>query len=462
MKQRIDEIFSMVPFAAAVLFLSLLPTAGIEAQQWTHLPGTAEYVHRIKVFTNPSVLVACGDNAPPFNEMLNANMEFFSGEGFRMSTDGGSTWSDRKLVGFSVRDIVRLPRSPQYWIASVVKPFTNTGGIVRSTDGGLTWLDVPENDNLRIEQFIVQDAMPPRILSAQVNTSSGFQISVDSAFTFQAPSDEPVQTRSIEISEADPSIIYMAGDGRGLPGVFMSRDSGATWSKDSLGLQGKRVLCVAPSRSFANVVYCGTDSASGQTSTGSGIFKSNDYGKTWVRLFGSELLRVWRIIEHPLAGDVLIAAADSAGVYMSGSFGGGWEPVNDGLPANRIVRTVELTADAHPPKFLTAVVGTYGHGLYRSRQITASVPSGTHSVPGTVAPQPLVGSGQIHVPVVTSAPAQVFNTAGTLVATLDVFMNTDTSTTWQLSSSMYAPGVYIARIRHQQGVSAVPFVVAPR
>lgn len=447
----------------ALFVLMLVMNVGLATgQQWTQLSGTSQYVHRIKVFTNPSVLVACGDLAPPFNELILSNMEFFSGEGFRTSTDGGQTWSERRLDGYSVRDVIRLPRDPQYWIASVVRPFTNTGGIVRSTDGGVTWSAVPENDFLRIEQFLVENTVPPRILSAQVNTSSGFQVSTDSAHTFYAPSNEPVQTRSIEFSPTDPSVVFMAGDGRGLPGVFMSRDSGATWSKDSAGLQGKRVLCVAPSRAFANVVYCGTDSVSGQTSVGSGIFKSLDTGKTWFRLPGSEGLRAWRIIEHPTSGDVLIAAADSAGVVMSGNWGGGWETVNDGLPNDRVVRTLELTADNHPGKFLSAYVGTYGSGLYRSRQITASVAQVTPFVRGFVAPQPLVGTGELRLPLVTNASASLFDVSGTLVATIDPLGSSESSTTWVLNSVALAPGTYVARIRHHQGVSAVPFVVAPR
>lgn len=447
----------------ALIAITLIVSTGAGlAQQWTALTGTSLYVHRIKVFDNPAMVVACGDLAPPLNEMINSNMEFFSGEGFRVSTDGGVTWSDRRLDGFSVRDIVRLPNNPQYWIASVVKPFTNTGGIVRSTDGGVTWSTTPENDFLRIEQFLVQNGDPIRILSAQVNTASGFQVSTDSAFTFFAPSNEPVQTRSIEFSQADSTILYMAGDGRGLPGVFMSSDSGATWSKDSIGLQGKRVLCVAPSRMYPNVVYCGTDSVSGQLSVGKGIFKSVDYGKTWFRLKGSERLRVWRIIEHPVWGDVLIAAADSAGVVMSGNWGDGWETVNDGLPPDRIVRTIELTSEPHPRGRLSAIIGTYGHGVYRSRQLATHVAERVQTIHGRVSPQPLVGTGELSIPVVTHASAGIYNSAGLFVMAVQPYGNSESTTQWSIPSGDLLPGVYVAKVQHQHGVASVPFIVAPR
>lgn len=442
------------------LLFSIVASVGGIGQTWSRLDGTSLYVHRIKVFTSPAILVACGDLAPPLNEMQNASMEFYSGEGFRTSTDGGVTWSERRLDGFSVRDIIRLPRQPQYWIASVVKPFTNTGGIVRSTDGGITWSSVPENDALRVEQFLSRDYAPPLILSAQVNTTSGFQISRDSAQSFTAPSNEPVQSRSIAISEADTSLVFMAGDGRGLPGVFVTRDNGETWTRDSLGLGGKRILCVAPSRHFSNVVYCGADSVNGQDSYGAGVFKSLDTGKTWFRLPGTQGLRVWSIVEHPLWGDVLIAAADSAGVIVTGSWGDGWEPRNDGLPSDRIVRTIELTEGPHPRGTIAAYVGTYGNGVYRSREITTSIDVVAARGSLEVQPQPMVGTGYIRVPFQTNEFAEIIDVNGVLVMQIQPMSVTETGTTWAVNTSATTSGVYLFRIVSKEGTIVAPFVVA--
>lgn len=428
------------------LLILVLFCAVSHAQTWRKLAGTAAYVHRIKVFSAPDVLVACGDDAPPYNELQNSSMEFYSGLGFRTSTDDGQTWSEPKLSGYSVRDIVRLPNDPNTWIASVVRPFTNTGGILRSTDGGQTWSGVPENDLLRIEQFLSRPYDPPMILSAQVNTDAGFQVSLDSARSFSPPSLEPVQTRSIEISQADTSLVFMAGDGRGLPGVFRSRDNGRSWSKDSAGLDGKRILCVYPSRLLSNVVYCGTDSVAAGQSVGTGIFKSNDTGKSWFRLRGSEGKRVWRIIEHPLWGDVLIAAADSAGVLVSGNWGDGWERWVGGLTDTVVVRTVELVRTPLGLREIQAYIGTYGDGVYKSTAIVTGVDATVPAATVTVWPNPSMETSTVTIPFATMANLHIVRLEGGLATTVPPSAVTARSTAYTIDCSGLAAGAYVVTV----------------
>lgn len=426
-------------------------TAATQAQTWKALPGTEPYVHRIKVFSSPDALVVCGDSAPPLYEDANANMEYYSGMGYRISSNDGGTWSDPVLKGYSVRDILRLPADSRYWIAAVIKPFSFTGGLVRSTNAGEEWSTQPENDLMKIEQFLVRAYDPPLIMTAQVNTSDGFQTSTDSCKTLVRPGNEPVSTRSIAISEADTALVFMAGDGRGLPGVLWSRDNGVTWSKDSIGLEGKRVLCVWPSRFHSNVVYCGTDSIVGTSSVGTGMFKSNDTGRTWFRLKGTENTRIWRILEHPTWGSALLAAADTRGILVSDNWGDGWEQWNDGLPQDVIVRTVELTRDQLPTGKMAAYCGTYGHGVFKSGIITTGVNEDDgKSVAGvSIAPNPVVDVASIVVATDDAGEIglELYDVTGRMLMTARPSQRDGRAVRFQIDTRMLPSGAYRIVVR---------------
>ncbi len=343
------------------------------AQTWRALGSTAPYVHRIKVW-NDNTVIACADSAPPLYEDVNQPMEYYSGEGYQLSIDGGTTFAAPMLKGYSVRDIIRVPGAEQTWIAAVAKPFSAQGGTVRSVDGGAMWSTVPDNSTVTFEQLLAAPSSTPfKIYAAASNTSEGIQVSLDTGRTFNRVVDIPVQSRSIAISKADTSLIFMAGDARHLAGVFVSKDAGITWKQDTSGLEGKRILCVTPSAFNAHVVYCGTDSIVGNVTVGSGIYRSLDTGKTWHSLRGPNNARIWQIVEHPLEDRTLIAAGDSTGVWITTNWGDGWERWNDGMPANVVVRTIELATSAPASKRLVAYAGTYGNGMYKSGEITTNV-----------------------------------------------------------------------------------------
>ena len=364
---------SLRPIGSLAFVLFVTGFVGAEAQTWHSLSGANPYVHRIKVWQNPTMLIACADSAQPFNENASAALEFYSGEGYRVSSDDGATWSPSKLDGYSVRDIIRMPGDGQTWIAAVIKPFVGAGGTMRSVNSGNDWPSFADNDLMTIEQLLVRGTDTIEVYAGLFGTSQGFQMSMDSCQTFSDRSGLPISTRTIAFSPFNDSLVLVGGDGRGLPGVLHSTNLGITWQKDTVGLGSKRILCVVPSRFYPNVVYCGTDSIGDNGVIGTGIYKSNDTGSTWFPLEGSEGKRVWQILEHPTNAAVLLAAADSAGVIASGNYGHGWEAANDGLPTGVVVRTLELVSDVLPSQSIAAYAGTYGHGVFKSSNITTDV-----------------------------------------------------------------------------------------
>lgn len=414
-----------------------------EAQIWRSLSGANPYVHRIKVWQNPSLLIALADSAQPFNEDASAPLAFYSGEGYRVSTDDGATWSPSKLDGFSVRDLIRLPGDGQTWIAAVVKPFVNTGGTLRSANAGTDWPTIAENDLLTIEQLLTRGTDTLEIYAGAFGTSQGFQLSRDSCRTFTDRSGLPISTRSIAFSPFNDSIVIVGGDGRGLPGVLHSTNLGVDWHKDTIGLGSKRILCVVPSRFYANVVYCGTDSLTDNGVVGTGVFKSNDTGSTWYPLEGTEGKRVWQIIEHPTNPAVLLAAADSAGVIASGNYGHGWQLANDGLPAGAVVRTLELVAESMPGRAISAYAGTYGHGVFKSSLIATDVEDEEFELSHTMIVAPLPANDVATVTVSFSTKnLMVLDITGRLVMSIDAAFTDEQQSRFHLNTTALPNGSY--------------------
>jgi hypothetical protein len=349
----------------------LLPCA-LSAQTWVPVGGTAPFVHRILCPPEePATVIVCADSVPPILETYASNIQFFGGNGFVVSRDSGRSFSEPRLAGFSVRDILRLPPDGRTWLAAVIE--YTTGGVVRSTDGGLSWewTALPRCAGAQFVRLQARPGWEMPFLGAAINTARGVRRSQDTFATCEEVSDFIVQARDLALSP-DSSTLYLAADGHIVGGVWRSEDGGRTWRKDSLGLGNLRVWCVVPSRFFPNVVLCGADTVLSQTrSEGRGIYRSEDGGRTW-RLVGAPGVRVTALAEHPLDPRYWVAAGDTTGVWVSGSYGAGWELHRDGLPEGIAVRTVALPAwDTR--EGVVAFAGLSGGGLYRSRPIVTHV-----------------------------------------------------------------------------------------
>jgi len=182
------------------------------------------------------------------------------------------------------------------------------------------------------------------------------------------------------------------------------------------------------------MLYCCADSVVGTTSVGKGIWKSDDTGRTWRQIPGTDGARVWAIREHPVWGSALIAAADDRGVLISNHWGEYWEQKNDGLPANTIVRTVELASGDQPVGAFRAWIGTYGSGVYESSVITTDVAEEGMSA-FVLAPNP--AADLIHVSSMSAEVLRVVSTSG-----VTMFETQTREQTQSIDVSQLPPGVY--------------------
>lgn len=168
-------------------------------------------------------------------------------------------------------------------------------------------------------------------------------------------------------------------------GVWRTTDAGNTWENISDGFFGGSVGAVAVSEWDNNVIYVGMGEKTvrGNVSSGDGIWKSVDAGKTWEHIGLPNSRHISRIRIHPKNPDIVYVAVmgdlykptGERGVYKSVDGGKNWKKV---LFANNDAGAVDLTFDPNNPRILYATTwnvrrtpyslssGGPGSALYKS------------------------------------------------------------------------------------------------
>ncbi|UZO81982.1 glycosyl hydrolase [Aquimarina sp. ERC-38] len=155
-----------------------------------------------------------------------------------------------------------------------------------------------------------------------------------------------------------PNLYYFGATGGG---VWKTTDGGRTWNNISDGFFGGSVGAVAVAKSDPNVIYVGGGEKTlrGNVSSGYGIGKSVDAGKTWTSSGLPKSRHVPRIIIHPTNPDIAYAAVlgniykptENRGIYKSIDGGKNWKKI---LFANADAGAVDLTLDPTNPRILYA------------------------------------------------------------------------------------------------------------
>ena len=181
---------------------------------------------------------------------------------------------------------------------------------------------------------------------------------------------------------ASPFLFYSGSTGGG---VWKTDDAGQNWTPISDKFFGGVIGSIDVADSDPNVIYAGTGSQDvrGNSSTGRGMWKSTDAGRTWKFSGLRETGAIGRTIVHPNNPDLVYAAAlghpfgrnRERGIYRSKDGGATWSQVlflNDSTGASELVM--------HPtnPRILyagmwraerkpwTMISGGLDGGVYRS------------------------------------------------------------------------------------------------
>ncbi len=290
------------------------------------------------------------------------SLDSFHGAGLLRSPDGGKTWdllSSEVYLGTHFSRIVPNPHRSGFLYAATSR------GVLRTLDGGATWVQLlsgtatdllidPDNPGTTIAS----------IGSTRGDARNGLFKSTDFGQTWvrlsQGLPANPLRLARIQMSncEAFPDVVYvsMYATTGSLEGMYKSEDFGRTWVRlpnapEYAGGQSWYDNYVSVSRTNPNVVFVG----------GTSTHRSVDGGQTWednTRSYsgGSVHPDHHYLSFSPVEPSTVYLCTDG-GLFRSRDLGATWEAVNDGL------RTVQFqSVDVHPWDPDIAYGGTQDNG----------------------------------------------------------------------------------------------------
>jgi photosystem II stability/assembly factor-like uncharacterized protein len=203
--------------------------------------------------------------------------------GIWKSTNLGETWSSNsdQFVNLGVSDIVIHPTAPDtMYLASGDRNGgdTHSYGVMKSTDGGVTWSMT--GLTFALSAYVQVNALKMCTDSTQVliaATSDGMYKTTDGGITWNQKST--FMGDDLDFMPGNDTILFSSGNTlQGQWTVFKSTDRGETWTPSGNGIPGsagRMRIAPAPSEpgTFYAVVSDGTKFA--------GLYKSVDSASTW-------------------------------------------------------------------------------------------------------------------------------------------------------------------------------------
>ena len=168
-------------------------------------------------------------------------------------------------------------------------------------------------------------------------------------------------------------------------GVWKTTDGGANWIPlfDKQDISSIGAIAVAPSDH--NTIYVGTGEAAirGNTTYGTGVYKSVDGGKNWKNIGLRDTRQIGALIVHPTNPDIVLVAAlghafgpnQERGIFRTSDGGKTWTKV---LYKDENTGGIDIVFDPHNPNVMFASLwqarrqpwffssGGPGSGLYKS------------------------------------------------------------------------------------------------
>jgi len=274
-------------------------------------------------------------------------------------------------------------------------------GLYLSHDSGATWFGLEQDMAGKAVEAIATTRVPATAGSKVcVATAGEIHCSVDEGRSWKRLDWRGVDVRilSLAIHPDDPDVIYVGTEGGGLYGT---ENGGSSWVAMSQGLEDPDIRDIAISATASHKMYL---------ATGGGVYRSTDAGATWQGLAGAARGRcVNTVAVHPRNADVLFVGLQHGAAYCSTDGGMDWAPLKRGLGE---LTVWSLALDSLDTTVLWA--GT-ADGVWRYAfeapawstlaSITAT-PSPTPELTPTptVSPQPIATVSPTDVPALTVTP----------------------------------------------------------
>lgn len=249
-------------------------------------------------------------------------------QGWR-TDDGGTIWKhidngmvlDTDMFGITIN-----PNNPDnVWVATC-------GWVYNTANRGDQWTRYRDGfNNRRIHDVEVDPCDPDTVYAGSV---AGLYRSDDAGKSWYTVSNEEMVVNSIVLHPQRPDRVILGIEG---DGVYVSNDRAKTFTRASEGLHNLRITTIVPDphkndRVFAAVAFGGT---------ASGIYKSDDAGKSWLRVSETRLPDVLSMTIAPeMNPEFKYIAGTEKGFFYSND-AATWtqaEPVNLPIRVNKILR----------------------------------------------------------------------------------------------------------------------------
>ncbi len=221
-------------------------------------------------------------------------------------------WTQLGPNGGYFKDFAIDPANPQIVFAGS----DDSGGIWKSTDGGVTWAHVTEElPDFTGWHITIDTATPGTVYACEMYGRYGAAKSTDGGNTWthignglQTKYDRMATKLVIDPANAQRLWISTGSDENGNPprpgnGIFASTNGGASWQPT--GLQDTTVPCIGITP--AGVLFAGT--------AGQGLFTSVNAGASWQQVAAIPANAGVQQIE--VSGNVVVAATYPSGVFLS-------------------------------------------------------------------------------------------------------------------------------------------------
>ena len=172
------------------------------------------------------------------------------------------------------------------------------------------------------------------------------------------------------VGVANNPLLYYMGTAGG--GVWRTQNGGNTWECISDGYFGGSIGAVAVAESDPNIIYVGEgeQTVRGNVSSGKGLWRSSDGGKTWTAIGLKESEHIGRIRIHPNNPNWVYVAVmgnlwkpnNMRGVYRSKDGGQNWERI---LFESNKAGAVDLIFDPNNPRIMYASTWEIKRNAYR-------------------------------------------------------------------------------------------------
>ncbi len=303
--------------------------------------------------------------------------------GMHRSTDGGVTWVRNVSTPQPIGPVGDFSFSPSYAQDQTIFSIGSNKALIKSIDGGVSWsvirtLMLPINDpkvfSLRLvklsQNYMVDQTIFLSVSDGRFNpTRDVVYTSTDGGVSW-SPASSGLGGGAVHYLAISPS--YTSDRTLFLANFFdvpyKSTDGGLTWTPINTGLPNipTKFISVSPAFQTDRTVFAGT--------TGAGIVKSVDGGTNWVQKNSG--------IKHALVfssiaispfykTDRTIFAGAYPEVAKSTNGGDAWPSINTGLPSGAVTEQLLVSPAYQTDQTAFAIIQEADFGFTSSTPITA-------------------------------------------------------------------------------------------